>query len=423
MAHSDLNFFSLDSHGAALLKCKRMKINLVVVLIFLFGQTACSSSKILRDHEYERSMTAMKTADYAGARENFPAKEEAGFITSVEKSWIDFWKEDFNSSGVMKHTDAFEGRKLIRISKEAENFLMSESEEGYIPSEGEVAILHLVAAAHLIKEGQRESARVELKRVDETLNSFWDDPALRVWSAALWAQIGEWWEAQVDLRRAYEMTKNPKLKELAEGSVPQKLVVHFHGAGPELRWQDSSYTPEFVPPSQAPVGEIVIPTMPWYQRHLKRNHDMREVMVKSNYMAQYLGKEVNEGAQEGALFAATATLKVIAIGVGVAVVAVGVYALASLGASPGTEGVQMLGYAGLAIGGVIWGKASDFDESVSRDIRRESELRKKDLRIYRLVRFMPDFIELRRKVDCVACKVVTFPKHGPTEVTFVQSLN
>lgn len=368
-------------------------------------------------------MTAMKMADYSGAREFFPAKEDGGFITSVEKSWIDFWKEDFNSSGVMKHTDAFEGRKLIRISKEAENFLMAESEEGYIPSEGEVAILHLMAAAHLLKEGNKESARVELKRVDETLNTGWDEPGLRIWSAVLWAQIGEWWEAQVDFRRAYAMTKNPELKELAEAKVPSRLVLHFHGTGPELRWHESSYAPEFIPPSQLPMGYIMISTMPWYQRHLKRNHDMREALVKSNYMAQYLGGEAGEATKKGALFALTSTLKVIAIGVGIAIVGVGLYAMAATGAKFDDGGGDLLLAAGLGVGGAVWKGADDIDYSVGKGIRSESEERKKDLRIYRLVRFMPDFIELKRRVDCSACKIVTFPKLGPTEVTFVQSLN
>lgn len=391
-------------------------------LLFIFTalQVACTSGEILRDKDYEKSIVSFKQSDFESARRDFPEGEKGGFITTIEKSWIGLWDKKFDSKPLLKHTDAFDPRQVTRVTREAGVFLMGESEEGYLPSEAEVAVLHLLAAAHLLEEGNRESARVELRRADEVLNMAWDDPSLRLWSAGMWAAIGEWQEAQVDLRRAHKMTGNKDFLKWSEERVPTQMVVQFNGVGPELKWEDGNYAPKFTQTPVPPKEPMTVSTMPWYARHAHREQELHDVMVKSNYMAQYMAGKGQKGAETVGTNLLTTTFKVVGITLGVAIIGVGIYALAQSGAQAGGDalGYVFLAGAGVAGGAIKSGSKmqKDFDTSIDADDRR----RTLDLRTYRLVRYMPEFITLKRAdTPCANCTRVELPRTGTTAVTLI----
>ncbi len=389
------------------------------VLLLSSLQVACSSSKILRDHDYERSLISFRQSDFETARADFPQKEDGGFITSIEKSWIDLWRAKFDSKPLMKHTDGFEGRKFTRVSREAGTFLYAESEEGYIPSEAEVAVLHLVAAAHLLQEGNMESARVEIKRADEVLGMAWDDPSLRIWSAAMWAAIGEWWEAQVDFRRAYQMTGNKEFLKWADRRAPPEFVVRFHGVGPVLKWSDGSFSPGFEAPPVTPEEPTVVSTMPWYDRHLKRDHELHEMMLKSNYMAQYMGSETTTFAERAVTNTLTAIIRAVGIAAGTAIAVAGIYVMSQGGSDAGEAGTYIMG-AGFGVASATWKGASEAQSDFDRTIKKDRNERNKNMRTYRLVRYMPDFISVSLKDEpCARCARVKLPRSSTTSVTMV----
>jgi hypothetical protein len=393
----------------------------LALLVLSSIQVACSSGQILRDKDYEKSVISFRQSDFESALRDFPAKEEGGFITSIEKSWIHLWEGKFDSKPLLKHTDAFDPRQITRVSREAGVFLTGESEEGYLPSEAEMAVLHLLAAAHLLEEGNRESARVELRRTDEVLNMAWDDPALRLWSAGMWAAIGEWQEAQVDLRRAHKMTGNKELLKWSEERVPTELILQFSGVGPELKWEDGNYTPKFTQTPVAPKEPMTVSTMPWYERHKNREQELHDLMVKSNYMAQYMASEAQTGAERITSNIFTASFKAAGIALGVAIAAVGLYALSQAGADQDSgESAGYILLAGAGVAGGAWKEGSKmqkgFDDSIKQDDRRRNQ----DMRTYRLVRFMPEYISLKRKdTPCAGCTRLALPRAGTTAVTLI----
>jgi hypothetical protein len=140
-------------------------------------------------------------------------------------------------------------------------------------------------------------------------------------------------------------------------------------------------------------------------------------------MVQYLGGEAETAAQKTGKFAIVSAIKTVAIAAGAAIIAVGIYILAATKSADAGEAVEGIFVAGAAIGGAIWKGADEINSSMNEGIKSGEEKKKLDMRIYRLVRFMPEFIELKRESKCFDCKSVSLPKLGPTQVVFEQSLN
>src|ERR1035437_8509985 len=103
---------------------------------------ACASHRVIRDSKYEDSVNAYRRGDIDTALRKFPHGEKGGFITSVEKSWLAMWSENFDPTSLQEQVKTFDKRNFISLSREAGYFLFQEAEEGYVPSESEVVVLH-----------------------------------------------------------------------------------------------------------------------------------------------------------------------------------------------------------------------------------------------------------------------------------------
>lgn len=371
------------------------------VQIFFLGlsalQTACVSSQIIRDKEYLPAVEAYQRGDVKDARSLFPEGEQNGFIPSVEKSWLNIWQEDWNPKDLQTQVNTFDQRKYTSLTREAGYFLFQESEEGYVPAEHEIVVLHLLSAIHFHQNGKTEEAHVELRRAGYVLDNYWDDAALRLWLGALWAGMGDWNEALVDFRRANALKPNPELAKLSTMRAPKNLTLHFHGNGPITEWPEGNYTPDFKEDRLRSDLPVAISTLPWFERHTKRNTELRDVLVKSNFMAQYLGNKTLTGAEYGLTKTTTWSLRALGVAVGAALLG-GVLYLASQ--SQGTQSGEALGY--MAVGSVgigyqMWKSASDLDREWTKNIEADDRRKQESLRIYRMVRFMPTWIALEAK--------------------------
>lgn len=367
------------------------------IMIFILLQTACASKAIIRDRDYTPAVEAYQLTDAADALEKFPDGEKNGFITSVEKGWLAQWAQKWDPQPMQKQVDTFDQRRYVSVTREAGKFLFQESEEGYVPSEHEIIILHLLSAVHFSQSNKPEDAKVELRRAGYVLDRFWDDPSLRIWLGALWASQGDWAEAQVDFRRAAQMTGDHDLRALSEKSKrPPSLALHFYGNGPRVAWKDGNYEPEFLPDLQRPMNTLAaFPTIPWFKRHTLRNNELRELLVKSNFMAQYLGNKTMTYAEHGIVKTTAMGIRIVGLAIGAAIVAGAVYLAVQSGAGAQSgEAFQFIAAAGLGIGGGIWAAGSDMDRDLTRDIKANDRKNQEDLRIYRMVRFMPTWIAL-----------------------------
>jgi hypothetical protein len=272
---------------------------------FLFFLTSCTSVTIIRDYEYDKPIKAIRKFNFQQAISDFPKKENTGFITSYEKAWIKFWSQkDFDTEDLAKIKNSFSERQYISLSQEVESLFLQESADGYIPSEAEVVSCFLLMSQIALHKGDLDSARIDLKKASEILQhhpirgfAAYDDPTLRLWMATLWMALGEWNEAQVDLRRVQEMTSDPNIGKLLDSDVaPENWNLIFWGTTPNWRWEKTMLSPEFYASSKPTLNinefseknTYQVSTVNLFRRHTERLNLLREYALQSNYMTQYL---------------------------------------------------------------------------------------------------------------------------------------
>lgn len=408
-------------------------MKLIAVYISLLLLAACSTSQIIRDSEYKNSETAFRNGDPANALNEFPIKEQGGFVTSIEKSWLGFWDNQVNQQDLQRQTKTLDSRQYISLSRETEYFFMNESEEGYIPSEHEIILMHILSSMYYMRVGQWEEARVETKQATYFLQSIFsadqkhfDDPALRIWVAALWTALGEWNEAQVDLRRAYEMSQNKNLLPLIEAQrPPPDLSIAFDGTGPDVTWTFGSPLPNFADKDPQPAFNITYSTLPWFQRHQERNTLIRDKISKSNYMSQYYGIQLSKGSERTVGFISANALRVTGAVVGTAIAAAGVYLITAGGgasASGSGDAVALILGAGFYVGASIWHVGDDVDKKFKKSSEEIDRKGQEDIKTYRYVRFLPSWISLTDGIVVTAMgkEVALKSPTSTTTVRFVQ---
>lgn len=380
-----------------------MKYRFFILTIVSIAIVGCSSRRVIRDSEYKYSESAFKAGDPAQALELFPTKEKGGFVTSIEKAWLSLWNNEKNHDDLLKQSKTLDDRNYTSILRETEYFFYSESEDGYIPAEHEVIVMHLINAMYFMQNAQWEEARVEARRSTFFLQNYFkedqshfDDPALRLWLAGIWAALGEWQDAQVDLRKAYELSKNPALLSLIERQhPPASLNIVFEGSGPRVAWRDDVAIPEYRDESTPPTAEIKFNTLPWFLRHEQRNSKIRNIVMNSNYMAQYYELNTAVGAEKGLGVVASNSLRAAGLITGTVIIGGGIYLLIQSGAASG--GGDAFGYivgAGIVAGTALWNKGNEIARQFERSTEESKQKGLENMRTYRFVRYMPSWIYL-----------------------------
>ncbi|UOF02954.1 hypothetical protein [Bdellovibrio reynosensis] len=365
--------------------------------LFLMG---CSTRQIIRDSEYRDAEAAYRSGDISQALERFPKKEKKGYITSLEKAWLGLWTGEADNKDLLRQSRTFDERKFTSILRETEYFFYSEAEDGYIPAEHEVIVMHLINATYFMRQKKWAQASVETRKATFFLQNYFredqshfDDPALRLWLAGIYAALGEWNEAQVDLRKVYQLTKNKEALRLSELSrAPDNITLIFDGSGPTLRWYEGNATPEFLNRTQTPKTELHFSTLPWFERHQQRNTAIRNVVMKSNYMAQYYGLKGSVGAEKSAGFVASNTIRGVGIAAGVVIIGGGLYLLAQSGASGAGEAAGYIIGTGLLAGETLWEKGDEVSKAFTESAEENKTRGLENLKTYRFVRFLPSWI-------------------------------
>ncbi|MGZ3744515.1 MAG: hypothetical protein ACXWRE_13775 [Pseudobdellovibrionaceae bacterium] len=403
--------------------------NFVWLLLPLF-LSACSTSQIIHDSEYKYSEAAFKFSDPEKALTEFPKKEEGGFVTSIEKSWLGLWADKTNQKDLLRQTRTLDARNYISLSREAEYFFFAENEDGYIPAEHEVIVMHLISSMYFLRNNQRNEARVEAKQASYFLESIFmanqkqfDDPGLRIWLASIWASLGEWNEAQVDLRKAYELSRNKALLSLIDQKKPPaELTLIFEGAGPQVDWQFGVPLPSFSQKEDPPHFKITYSTLPWFQRHEERNTLIRDKISKSRYMSQYYGIQLSKNGEETVGFVSANTVRAAAVIAGTTIAVGGLYLTAAILSSGGggTGGGELLGLPFIGawyVGKTLWDKGNKIDENFKSSSHKIENIGKEDLKTFRFVRFMPSWISLvDSAVVSATGKDITFTSQNSASV-------
>lgn len=388
------------------------------ILALALPTTGCSTltqSGMAKRQDYLEAMTLQGGGESAKARANLPAKESGGFITTLEKGWLDILNGKGDPTPLIVVGNDLESRKTLSLSREATAYFYKETEDGYFPAEHEAIALHIVTGFAALQRGDKDSALIEARKAAFYLQSDFgaqrdfDDPALRMWLATLWTGAGNWEGARVDLRALAAMGADYAWAvPLAErASAPKQLILVVAGAGPDLEWTPGiahgTAAFAFVPsagPATFRLGDIDIkhraPTLPWYARHVERDHVIRDVLSGSRYMVESVVPVAASGAVLATGVALGTTIIVASIAAGGAIAYYGFMALASSGVTGEAVGYSF-GAVAVAAGSVAY-FGSRLGLSVMKRMSTTSgELADAGLNPingYRYVRFLPDQIYL-----------------------------
>ena len=395
--------------------------------LLLLGLGACSTQKILRDQDYQYSLNAFRSGDPEKALEEFPKKENGGFITSVEKSWIKIWNDQPEVDDLQKQVKTFEDRKFISLSREAQYFLFQESEDGYVPSEHEVITLHLISAMAYMRLGKWDDAEVEARRAGFYLQGFFnenqphfDDPALRIWLAGIWAALGDWNAAQVDLRRAADLAHDSSLKKMAEMKNAPELSILFSGVGPQLKWTVGQSAPDFLKADHRPEDGFSFSSDPWFAHHQERNTLLRDSLLKSNYMAQYLSIKTGTATEKGLGKAIMYSWTGAGIVLGGALIIGGAYLAVQSGAG---EVLTLALIPGIAIIAASFAESSHWEAQYKSSVEKDEQKSLANLQTYRLVRFLPEWVTLSKSEPKTGLRSKKFALQAPRSKTRVEFIN
>jgi len=384
-------------------------------LVFLQIISGCShltKQDLSTSEDYKPTLKSHYSGETQLAVQQFPGKESGGFVTSVEKLWLNLINKTPDMGDATKVGAALAERTTLSISNEAKSYFYKETEDGYFPAEHEAILLHILSGFTFAAEGKRQEATIEARKAAFYLQNEYgakvpfDDPALRLWLGTLWLYCGEWQHARVDFRVAAALSeKYSYLKKIADRETPPASVsLVLAGSGPQIYWTPTlkvdvlsgmqnlqfktNYSHETFSLVSAAGQKSYrisegISTLPWYDRHQERDHAIRKVLHQSRYTVEATG---------AATLAATtkAVGTALAVSIGAAGIAGGI-AILYYTASYLNE---VAGYLAIIVGGggVIFG--TQVYKSSSKTAKEILEEGLSPVDYYRYVRFLPDFVHL-----------------------------
>jgi hypothetical protein len=398
----------------------------VISMIGNSGCTAFTSRTLAQSQDYELATDYYRRGLPHKALESFPKKEEGGFITSIERSWLELLSGRGDPDMLLKLADSLEARRTVRISQESISLFYQESSDGYFPGEHEAVILNLLLGTIFAKLNDREKIRVSVKRASRYLETRWDggiafdDPFLRIWSAALWIACDEWGYAKVDLRKALKL--QPDLTGLQPVIEAPKPPAYFHvvfaGSGPNIKWEPkvgaldgpsqirfflSETKPNLILKSEAgqsPMLPLSVSSEQWYERHKVRNYVIRDVLADSKYMAN----STVGGAGAAGVYAAGTVGNLLLANMGIAacalLIVVSIYGAGEIAKAAGSSGSGLMGalapVVGILSGALLIVRSADNFGSNQKSVGQSSssivDKTSNPARYYRFVRFLPDWI-------------------------------
>ena len=379
-------------------------------LSFLFLVAGCSQNILLSKQDYQKSQAQFTQGNIDDAALSFPRHAEAGqFITTMEKTYLNLIQGKPQIKQLQQQVDILEDRVRYHVSREAKTFFYLQTPEDYYASEHEIVWMHFLLSWGYSLQGKYENACVEARVASSLLALPWspqgnfDDPTMRLFLAALWTMCGEWREAQVDFRAAWQMNKQLDwARELAEREQPPaNLIVILGGSGPEVMWSPeldlnplrSQRQVSFQlrgKKSKLTISDknnyILYPHISpdannWYARHLERESELHELILDSAFG----GKATASGALAGTKIAAKTGFGIL---VGIGGTALGAV-ISNAGLQSNSEDLFKFGLITIAAS-ITWG-----GKYISKGYHSSIKEFKQDVdpsSNYRFVRYLPEYL-------------------------------
>jgi ankyrin repeat protein len=378
----------------------------VTIFILIISLAHCSSLLVKKD--YEPGNKAMENWDIRKALDEFPKGERGGFITTMEKTYLNLLSGKPEIDELANYSRKIDNQIRFKATRELKSFFYQETPEGYYASEHEIIWLHLLLSWGYSMRSEFDKAYIEAKICSNLLSNEWseegrfDDPLIRIILGSVWTMCGEWEEAQVDFRAAYKL--DPSLKwAKAIGDLnkpPANLIVILGGSGPEPVWDPEFKSNPFrgfrgikfnprgvksklvIKDSGKFSSELNITpdSSYWYKRHFIRDNEIQDVIQDSQYATKAAGSGLKSTAITMAGVTAGILIATGGIALGGGVIVLGIYA----------ESGEIIGLGALAaLTGSVWGY-----NTAKRSYNYSKREFKEDMdasSAYRFVRFLPEY--------------------------------
>lgn len=398
-----------------------------LLLFFSALQIGCAStSELAKKSDYEVVTRLLVQAETEQAFLEYHKKEPKAFITVTEKAWLGLLaNKEIEKDKLIKVSESLPTKETEYISDEVGRYFYQKTAEGYYPAEHEVIFFHLVSSMQLLKQGEKEAARVEARRAayylqeDYSQKKPFDSAELRVWLATIWTALGEWEVAKVDLRRAAELSKDYAWvrKWTKQERPPKYLALVLQGTGPTLTWSPNGFDQHMTGrgslhfeitevedkirlvfnSTEIPLKSPEQTTHWFYKRHQNRNLAIRETLETSEYMVKATAVKTGEYTAKGVGKAVAGALITTGVVVGAVIIGAVIYLAVQLAPSDGMEqssweflGIMAAG--GWAAGEGIAKAGVDADKSISSSATKSANEALDLSKSYRFVRYIPSVI-------------------------------
>ncbi len=246
----------------------------LATLVFVLALNGCATysssfGKIEQQLAGQQYDDALKTIE-----EGSKSKTER-VLYLLNKGMVLRMKRDFVASNESLEAAKQEMERLYAasVSENALSFVVNDATVSYAGDDYEQVLVHLYMALNYLELGERDEARVEALQVDVKLreigekipaSKFTEDALSRYLTGMIYEELGEWSDAMIAYRKAYEAYK--KYQDNFSVAVPPMLksdlvrLAQREGLTDELAEyrQEFGITPEKKKPAAAePEGELV----------------------------------------------------------------------------------------------------------------------------------------------------------------------
>lgn len=379
-----------------------MKKIISTILVFSLINISCST--LNTKDSYKSSLSFLIMGDIDNAIRSLPAGEGNGFITIMERTYLNLLKGNPEIDELSKYSYSIDNQVRYKVTREAKSFFFVETPEGYYASEHEIIWMHFLLSWGYSLRGESSKARVEVNKASILLsnrfsdNGRFDDAFMRVFCGFLWSMCGEWDDARVDFRRALAL--NPSMKWIRDlirlDTPPKNITLILGGIGYQPYWNPKGdrFIRGFRDVDFQPKGNrsklslslqhniklnlFMSPDASgWYSRHKIRNSEIADTIDDVKYTEKFGASSAKMTTH--VLYAILGGLIIITLATGLG------GALLLLGHSAETASI------GLAIIFVGDYKGVKFGINEYRDAIHDYKEEMNPSEKYRFVRFLPEY--------------------------------
>jgi tetratricopeptide (TPR) repeat protein len=254
-------------------RCGRFFVRLAALACVLaFSGCATYSSSFAK---IEQQLAGQQYDDALKTIEEKSKSKTDRVLYLLDKGMVQRMKRDFEASNESLEAAKQEMERLYAasVSENALSFVVNDATVSYAGDDYEQVLVHLYMALNYLELGERDEARVEALQVDIKLreigekipeSKFTEDALARYLTGMIYEELGEWSDAMIAYRKAYEAYK--KYQENFSVDMPAMLkqdlvrLAQRQGLTEEL----AKYRKEFdiAPPKKnatwaEPEGELV----------------------------------------------------------------------------------------------------------------------------------------------------------------------